>query len=137
IGKREVSSIFFAYLSLVIEIADGDTGGTGADGEILCRLERSIAIAQQHRDGVGVIVGDDQVRNLIKVEVADGDGNGTGANAEGSCRLERRIAVAQEHRDGVGRRAGHGEVELAIFVEVVDGQSVRKRSTSGNDQRGP
>ena len=42
--------------------------------EGLCRLERPIAIAQQHRDVVRSRVGHCEVEPPIAIEVADGDG---------------------------------------------------------------
>src|SRR5437867_13379947 len=65
------------------------------------RLEGAIAVAQQHRDIVGIMVGHCQVEPPIAIEVAPGHGPSTVAHAEGPHRLEGAINVAQQHRNSV------------------------------------
>src|SRR6266568_4285712 len=59
------------------------------------RQERSIPVAQEHRDGIVTHTGDRQIRLAVAVEVAHRHQSRMDAHREGPSRLEGAIAVAQ------------------------------------------
>src|SRR5437870_3448595 len=67
VGDRQIQ------LAIEIEIAHREVPRIGARGEVECRQEGAIAVAQQHRDGAGINVRDHQIRLAIAIEVADDD----------------------------------------------------------------
>ena len=81
---------------IAIEVIHDNGIGRSAHGEIDRRLDRPVAITEQHRDIVGSAVGHCQILIAILVEVADNDRYGIRAGAE---RLR-----ANKETGGQGRR---------------------------------
>ena len=95
------------------------------------RLKRSVAIAEEHGDGVASGVGDGQIRPAVPVEVRDRDRLRTGAlpQVHRSRGLEGSVAVADQHRGGVV--AGIREREILHEVAVEIARRDRRRTMSG------
>ena len=70
---------------------------SGVSREVLSGLEGPIAVAQQHRDGVGSDVDHHEIRLGIAVEVAYGDGAVPAGAADGkiSSDVNKRYCLAQ------------------------------------------
>jgi hypothetical protein len=94
------------------------------------RLERAVAIAQQHRHRAGgteALVSDGEVEIAVAGEVARHDEVWVRPHCVVDRGLEGAVAVAQEHRDfahigvgdGVVVGAGDGEVEVTVAVEIA------------------
>src|SRR5216117_3186183 len=87
--------------------------------------EGHLALAQQHRDVVGIDVGHRQVLDPTAIEAAHDDPHGINANREELCRPEGPIAVAEQHRDVVGTFVGHHQIGHPIAIEVAHGDGYR------------
>ena len=134
VGINQVVLIKIGYdqieVPVAIEVANGYGPGILANVERLREHEGPIAVAQQYRDGVGLIVGRRQVGLPIAVEIPHGH-HGTVAPRHGIRRRpEAPIAVAQQHRNGVGSTVAHRQVENAIPVEVSHCHRPGKRPNS-------
>ena len=92
-----------------------------ARGEEQRRLERSVAVALQHRDPARPRVGDRQIGLAVPIEVSDRDEERTTVHREASRRLERAIAVAEQHDNRVGSGVGDGQIRPAVAIEVAGG----------------
>ena len=97
--------------AIAIEVGHRRGYGTKAHTEDQWRPEGSIAVAQQHRDGVARSVAVEshcQILPSIAIEVAHSHGCRTAApRREVPCRLEGPIAVAEQHRDGGVTEVGY------------------------------
>ena len=103
-----------------------------------CGLEGPIAVAQQHRDGVGddragsivetPIRGNRKIRFAIAVEVAHGDVCWIEVpHLEGQWRLEGSVPPAKQDRDQGRTSVGDCQVQLAIGIEVAYGHNLGVR----------
>src|SRR6266705_649591 len=97
VGDRQVQ------LSIAIEVADCNGPRAAAHSVSLGCSEGPIAVAEEHRDVVGIKVGDHQVWLAIAIEVAHSHKICTAASVtEAQGPLECPIAIPQQHRNGVG-----------------------------------
>ena len=99
-------------------------------GKIDARSKRPIAIAEEDRYGIGVVIDYCQVELAVAVEITDGDVARIRAYRVGGRRLERSVAISRQHRDCVtdgcaARTIGHHEIELAIAIEIGCGNATR------------
>jgi hypothetical protein len=65
-------------------------------------VKGSVAVAQQHRHGIVVVVGDGQVEVAVAGEVARHDGYWIRPHGVSDLGLKGAVAVAQKHRYGTG-----------------------------------
>ena len=98
------------------EVGHRHAGGPGETwaliGGVDCRrLERAIAVAQQHPDRVVGVVGEDQVGYTVPVDVRHRQVARAGAGGDYDLRLKRAVAIVQQYADRVGA--------------LVDGQDVQ------------
>jgi hypothetical protein len=85
------------------------------------RAEGPARLPEQDRDGVGVAVGDDEIRVEVVVEVADRQGARTSAGGVGDVGVEgRATGLPDQDREGVGVVVGDDEVRVVVPVEVGD-----------------
>ena len=82
------------------------------------RPEGAVAVAQQHVDGAGVAVADDQVELAVAVEVGHRQRGRAAAGGEGLLGLEGAVAVAQEHAHVVAAVVGGDDIGNAVAVQV-------------------
>ena len=75
----------------------GDGRGVSTRGEGPRRLEGPVAVAEQHRDGVGPSVADRQIELAIAVEITERNGLRIETNPVERRRREGPVAVAQQH----------------------------------------
>ena len=80
--------------------------------------ECAVAVAQEHADGVVVLVGDDDVFLAVAGQVGHLDVVGIAAGGEVVVRLERAVAVAQEHADCAAAVVGRDDVGDAVAGQV-------------------
>ena len=135
VGDRQI------WNAIAIEVADRDGVRPEAhiESQRLRLVERSIALAEQHRDGrrrccgawseawseaviiatAATIVGDRQILNAIAIEVAHGHGDREDPHIQDLGLLEVPSAVAPQHRDGVGVLAYYRQIQYLAAVEVA------------------
>ena len=82
-------------------------------GKGLGRLERAVAVAQQHRHRVVAVVGGDDVGVAI-AKVRDRHRIRITPHGKGLGRLEGAVAVAQQHRHRVVAIVGGDDVGVAV-----------------------
>src|SRR5262249_60163284 len=95
--------------ALALDVAPGHRPRRDPRAEILRWLEGPIAVAQEHRHGVGNLGSNRQVLDAIAIEVADSDPRGTGTHPECPRWLEGPIALAQQDRNS-GTSLGAGTI---------------------------
>ena len=93
--------------------------GSSPTAKLVGGAEAPAAVAEQHRDVVGVAVGDRQVGVGVAVEVAHRDRERAVADGEVGRRAEAPAAVAEQHRDVVGAVVGDRQVGVGVAVEVA------------------
>ena len=71
-------------------------------------LKRSVAVAQEHGDCVGISVANDEVELPVDVEVARAQTLGTEARREVDMLLKRAISIAEKNRNGIVDIVSHG-----------------------------
>ena len=110
-------------IAVAVEVAHRHGQGIAAGSRRIyhSRLERTVAIAQQHADIVVLLIHHDQVKFLISVEVPHRHGNGIVANGVTHCGPQSSIPIAQQHADGIAVKIRHDYVEVAVAVEVAHG----------------
>src|SRR5262245_34551519 len=103
-----------------------------AGGGVACRLERAVAVAPQHTDGVAVEVRRDQIEPVIIVEVARLPVAGAVADSVVDRREERRhTAVFQDFEVWPVRRVSMRCPPPATAFAWRQGGSVLSQPTGG------
>ena len=115
-------------VAVTVEITDRYRARMVSGGKTDARSKRPIAIAEQDRHGIGVVIDYCQVELAVAVEITDGDVARIRAYRVGGRRLERSVAISRQHRDCVtdgcaARTIGHHEIELAIAIEIGCGNA--------------
>src|SRR5208282_296172 len=90
---------------------------SSADSVIYGRLERAIAVAQEHANS-GAPVCRNEIQFAVSVEIAHGHGIRPSTNCVIRARAKRAIAVAEENGDIAGSNIDYGQVSFTIAVEV-------------------
>jgi hypothetical protein len=88
-------------IAIAIEVADGNRPGCHARRNVDCRGKPSIAVAQQHGNGVVVElgVGNGQIEVAVAVEIAHPKRPAVLTGGEIAVRLEAAAAVPQQQGD--------------------------------------
>jgi hypothetical protein len=100
--------------------AEGDRPRRPVGGIELLRLQRAVAVAEQHADGIAAVVGGHDVRISVAVEVGDDAGGRRHARGERALRGERAVADPEQDAERGVVVVRHGEIRLQVAVEVAD-----------------
>src|SRR4029077_21029089 len=103
-GNRQIQ------LAIAIEVAYGYFRWIGAHRSGLGRLEGAIAVAEQHREAVVLVVGNRQIELAIAIKIGRDDiprKAAAGSNIHTSRSLEGSIAVTQQSINVPGPEIDH------------------------------
>ena len=99
-------------------------------------LKRPVAVAQEHRDIVGVGVGDGQVEMAVAVKSPATIDEGFAPTRIDDGRAKRAVAVALQDINHAVARVGHGQVEVA-GAEVARHDGCRRGPPGARWEAGP
>ena len=121
-------------LAVAVEVANRDRAGISPSGErgLVGKRRRRGARGrrvEKHAHGIGIEIGDGEVRLAVAIEIANRDGGGISPSGErGLVGIRRRRGArgrrVEQHAHGIGTEIGDGEVRLAVAVEIANRDGV-------------
>src|SRR5581483_2516167 len=105
-------------MTVVVEVACGKADRRVAGDKFTGRMEGTVAIAEQHAEGVGRLVHADQIGDAIAAQIGGDQSGRAVAYRIRNCGRKAAVSMAKQDGNCIGTCDSDSEIALAVCVEI-------------------